>query len=252
MANDIVVRFVGEDKVTVVANKVDKSIAGVGSASTKSTGKVEGFSKALSSAAGGLGGMGGTITDVAGGLVDAGLATGAFGTALRALTGPVGIAVGVIVGLSAALFNVLDAAARTSNQVENLKRGVVTLAGSAEVGEELYSTLLNLASRTPFERQDIIEMAQSLLATGVEAQKVPGYIEAIGDAVATVGGGAEKVDSFTRAIGRMAASGKITNEQMMILTENGVDGFGLLAKETGIAKEALIEMANLQIKRRIT
>lgn len=225
----VVVRFVGKDDVSAVSNKVNTSITKVGATATKTSG--------------GLGSLIGTLSGVAGAAGMTGGAMGSLAGAVGALGGPVGLAVAGVVGLSAALWSVADGAAKTYNQVDNLRKGVVRLAQTRQEGEALYSTLLDIAARTPFERQDVIEMGRALLNAGVAAREIPTYINAIGNAVSTIGGGAQQIDSVTTAIGRMQMSNKLSYEQMVQIQENGIPVFELLAQATGRSAQEIMKLS---------
>jgi tape measure domain-containing protein len=225
----IVIRFVGEDKVTTVANKVTDSVEDVGKSAGRS-------SRGLSELVGNLG----NVTSAAG---LTGGAVGGISAAIGAMGGPIGIAVGAIVGLGAAVFTLGADAARTADRVNNLKRGIISLSESQESGEALYQTLIDIAARTPFEREDVIEMGRSLLGAGIEAQKIPDYIYAIGDAVTTIGGDAQTIDSITTAIGRMQMSNKLSYEQMVQIQENGIPVFRLFAEATGLSTQEVIRLS---------
>lgn len=226
---NVVVRFVGKDDVSGTATKVTKSIDKVGQSAGTSAKGVGSLITSMSGLANAVGMTGGTV--------------GTAAMSIGALAGPVGLAVGGAVALVAALGTVAYQSALTANNVENLRKGIITLADSESEGRKLYSTLIDIASRTPFERQDVIEMGRSLLGAGIEAERIPDYVYAIGDAVTTIGGTAQNIDSVTTAIGRMQLGGKLSYEQMVQIQENGIPVFQLLADATGRSTEEIIKLA---------
>jgi tape measure domain-containing protein len=232
----IVIRFIGEDKVTTVANKVTNSVDSVAKSAGKTSGKLSNMTDSLN-------GVTGSLTDVASAAGLTGGAIGSVAMSIGSMLGPIGIAVGTVIGLGAALFTVGDASAKTADRVNNLKRSIISLADTKDEGEELYKTLMDIASRTPFEQEDIIEMGRSLLNAGVDAEKIPDYIYAIGDSVTTIGGSAQTIDSITTAIGRMTMQNKLSYEQMMQIQENGIPVFKLLAEATGRTTEEVIKLS---------
>ena len=224
----IVIRFVGEDSVTTVANKVSASVEKVGK-SAGTSGK-------------GLSAFAGTIGNVASAAGLAGGTVGALGSAIASVGGTVAIAVGGIVAIAGALGVMAHQSAMTADNVNALRRGIINLSDSQQEGEKLYSTLIDIASRTPFERSDVIEMGRSLLGAGIEAEKIPNYIYAIGDAVTTMGGDAQTIRTITTAIGRMEMAGKLSYEQMLQIQESGIPVFRLLAEATGRSTEEVIKL----------
>ena len=230
MANDIVVRFIGEDNITTVANKAAASINKVTNATqgaTKNTQVWQAASGVMENQVAALGG-----------------AVGSIAMQIGASAGPYGVAAAAVIALGAGFAKAADSASKYYDEVNNVRRGIVSLAGDIEIGEKLYKTLIDIATRTPFERDDVIKMGQSLLAAGISAEDVPGYIYAVGDAATTLGKGADEANSMARALGRMNMQDKITFEQMNVLTDAGINGWEMLSKATGVPIKNLQELSS--------
>jgi tape measure domain-containing protein len=234
MANDIVVRFIGEDNITTVANKAAASINKVTNATqdvTKNTKVWQAASGVMENQIAALGG-----------------AVGSMAMQVGASAGPYGIAAAAIISLGAGFLYAADSASKYNDTVKALKQSVVQLAASNAEGEKLYSTLIDIAARTPFEQQDVIEMGRAFLSAGISADKVPGYIYAVGDAITTMRGSgkdaAQAIESSTRAIARMYMADKITMEQMTVLTEAGIPAWKLLAEATGYTVQELMDLSS--------
>ena len=56
-------------------------------------------------------------------------------------------------------------------------------------------------------------------------------MEAIGNAVSGLGGGAVEIERVVRALGQMQAKGKVTAEEMMRLAELGIPVLGYTGRE---------------------
>lgn len=230
MASEIVVRFIGEDNLTTVADKAAASINKVSNATqgvTKNTKVWQAASGVMENQIAALGG-----------------AVGSIAMQIGSSAGPYGIAAAAVIALGAGFAMAADSASKYYDEVNNVRRGIVTLAGDVEVGEKLYKTLIDIATRTPFERDDVIKMGQSLLAAGISAEDVPGYIYAVGDAATTLGKGADEANSMARALGRMNMADKITFEQMNVLTDAGINGWEMLSKATGVPIKNLQELSS--------
>lgn len=225
---NIVVRFVGKDDVSATSAKVNKSIDKVGQSANTS--------------AKGVGSLVTSMTDLASAVGLTGGSVGSAAMSIGGMAGPLGLAVGGAVALVAALGTVAYQSAVTANNVANLRKGILQLADSESEGRKLYSTLIDIAARTPFERTDVIEMGRALLGAGIEAERIPDYVYAIGDAVTTIGGNAQNIDSVTTAIGRMQLAGKLSYEQMVQIQENGIPVFQLLADASGRSTEEIIKL----------
>lgn len=107
------------------------------------------------------------------------------------------------------------------------------LTGSAQQAEKLLSQLRDLAASTPFEFPELAKNARLLLAFGDTAEEIVPHLTAIGDAVSALGGGSAEIDRVVRAIGQMESKGRILAEEMNQLSEIGINGFALLAQQTG-------------------
>lgn len=116
------------------------------------------------------------------------------------------------------------------------------LTGSAAQAEKLLSQLRDLAASTPFEFPELAKNARLLLAFGDTAKDIVPHLTAIGDAVSALGGGSAEIDRVVRAIGQMESKGRILAEEMNQLSEIGINGFALLAQETGKSEAELRKM----------
>lgn len=117
----------------------------------------------------------------------------------------------------------------TASQMEQAEVGFKTMLGSAEKAKKFLSDLQKFANTTPFEFGELTGAAQRLMAMGFAANDVIPMLTAVGDAVAAMGGSAESVDSVTTALGQMQAKGKVSGEELMQLTEQGIPALKILA-----------------------
>ena len=127
--------------------------------------------------------------------------------------------------------------------MEGVQIGFTTMMGSAEAAASFTEELLNFAAKTPFEFPQLQQAAQRMQAFGFEAEKVIPMMTAIGDASAGLGRGQEGVQRLTLALGQMKAKGKIQAEEMLQLTEVGVNGWKYLADATGMTTMELQKMS---------
>ncbi|MTV51105.1 tape measure protein, partial [Heliobacillus mobilis] len=81
--------------------------------------------------------------------------------------------------------------------------------------------------------------AKSLLAMGISAEQVIPDIQAVGNAVAAVGGGEEALKGVSMALGQINTSGKLNAQDMMQLTSRGIAAWDILANKMGISTEEL-------------
>jgi tape measure domain-containing protein len=172
---------------------------------------------ASTSAAGMSSKLGGALAVVKTGLLTLGAAAG---VGLVALTG----------------FGLKSAASLEQSTV-----AFTSLLHSADQAKSFLSQLQTFAAETPFEFKDVVGASQRLLvladALGQTKDAVIPMLTTIGDLVSVTGGTPENIDSIVRALGQMSAKGKITQEEMMQLSEAlpGFNANAAIASELGLS-----------------
>lgn len=130
----------------------------------------------------------------------------------------------------------------TASQLEQVEVGFTTMLGSAQKAQKFMKELQDFAAATPFEFTELVGSAQRFLAMGFAAKDVIPMLTAVGDAVAAMGGSAESVDAVTRALGQMQAKGKVSGEELMQLTEQGIPALKILADSYGVTTMDMSKM----------
>ena len=113
------------------------------------------------------------------------------------------------------------------------------LLQSAEKAQAQMDQLEQFGAKTPFELTDVTEATKQLLAFGVAEEDVMTRLQQLGDLSQ---GKAELLDRITSAYGKMQAKGKVTLEELNMLTEAGVPILQELANQYGVTQEALFKM----------
>ena len=108
-----------------------------------------------------------------------------------------------------------------------------TMLGSEAKGNKMMSDIMGFAKKTPFDTQGVIDGVQQMMAFGIEADKTLGYMEKIGNVASAMGKGEETIDSVTRALGQMKATGRVNAQDMLQLTSAGIKGWDYIAKGMG-------------------
>jgi tape measure domain-containing protein len=117
----------------------------------------------------------------------------------------------------------------TASQMEQAQVGFTTMLGSGKKAEKFLKDLQQFANSTPFEFTELTGAAQQLMAMGFAAKDVIPMLTAVGDAVAAMGGSQENIDAVTTALGQMQAKGKVSGEELMQLTDQGIPALKILA-----------------------
>ena len=94
--------------------------------------------------------------------------------------------------------------------------------------------VLDVVRGTPFNLDQFALAASNLISFGVEAEKVPGFLEAIAEASASRGGRAnEFAQRLANTFGQISVQGRITGEDILSLQATGVDALRILGNSFG-------------------
>jgi len=106
-----------------------------------------------------------------------------------------------------------------------------TMLGGASKAQEMLAKITDFAKRTPFELPEVVQGAKSLLAYGIEADKLLPTLESLGNI--TAGVGKDKMPQLVLAYGQVRAATKLTGQELRQFTEAGVPLLEVLAKQSG-------------------
>jgi tape measure domain-containing protein len=129
-----------------------------------------------------------------------------------------------------------------NNQLTTANIAFSTMLGNGQKATAFIANLKDFAKNTPFQFEDLVDASQRLLAMGIAAQDILPDLTAIGDAVANLGGGKEKIDRIVLALGQMQAAGHVTGMELRQLTEAGVPALRILADSYGVTTAEMTKM----------
>lgn len=130
-----------------------------------------------------------------------------------------------------------------TSQMQQLKNSFTTLLGSEAEAVRLLSEIDSFAKQTPFNKLQIAENAQKLLAFGFNGKQVLPILQAVGNAVSGLGWSPEKLDRVLLAIWQIRTKWKISAEEMNQLAESGLGWWELLAGKMHKSTAELMKMA---------
>lgn len=191
----------------------------------------KGFSRKLAKEIGAT-----SLGDQIGGDVSKSL-TSRIGGALTGITkqvGKVGLGLGTAFGGVA-----LATGYKRLTSIEDATAAITVQLGSAHAAGELLDQVLKAASGTPFSFDQFASATRTLVAMSVPAEKIPGYLTAMGEAAAASGQGAAGLDHVAQSIGKIAASGQLTLEDVWSLSNSGVPALGILANAFGVTRDEM-------------
>ncbi|MEN6535338.1 MAG: tape measure protein [Bryobacteraceae bacterium] len=154
-----------------------------------------------------------------------------------------GLGATMSVALTAPLVAVAGLSIKAAGSLEQTEIAFTTMLGSAEAAKSMLADLKEFAAKTPFEFPELIEAAKRLKAFGFEADQIIPVLRIVGDTVAALGGGSDKINRITLALGQMQAKGKVSAEEMRQLAESTVPAWEILADAIGVSMAEAMKMA---------
>ena len=127
---------------------------------------------------------------------------------------------------------------QTRAQFEQLEIAFTTMLGSADKANTLLNQLKHTAAKTPFEMEDVVGGAKSLLAYGIEAEKVNDTLIRLGDIAS---GLSIPLNDLTYLYGTTMVQGKMFTMDFRQFQGRGIPIADELAKVLGIAKDKVGE-----------
>jgi len=143
---------------------------------------------------------------------------------------------------------VIGEAVNFNSMMEQARIGFTTMLGSAERAEVFLRDMANFAAKTPFEFPELLDASKRMLAYGFAAGDVLPIMEAVGNATAALGLGAEGINRIILALGQMRAKGKLSGEEMRQLTEAGVPAWEMLAEAMGFSADEVGKVMDMASK----
>ncbi len=119
----------------------------------------------------------------------------------------------------------------TGDKFERLRVQLEAIMGSMAGGERALAWIKDFTRNTPFQLEEVSEAFVRLKAFGLDP--MDGSMQAIVDQASKLGGGMERLNGITLAVGQAWAKQKLQGEEILQLVERGVPVWELLEKATG-------------------
>ena len=123
-------------------------------------------------------------------------------------------------------------------QIESYTTDFEVMMGDAEAAAKKVEELKEMGAKTPFELGDLASATKTLLAFNVSADDSTGVLQQLGDISL---GNVQKLESLTRAYGKMNASQKVTLEDINMMIDAGFNPLLLVAENTGETMEQVYD-----------
>lgn len=125
-----------------------------------------------------------------------------------------------------------------NSQIESYTTDFEVMMGDAEAAARKVEELKEIGAKTPFELGDLASATKTLLAFNVSADDSTGVLQQLGDISL---GNVQKLESLTRAYGKMNASQKVTLEDINMMIDAGFNPLLLVAENTGETMEEVYD-----------
>lgn len=133
-------------------------------------------------------------------------------------------------GVAASLGGFISQMTAVRSQFQAADIAIETMLGNKEKADELMAKVRKYASISPLTFGDITGATQMMLGFNIEAEKVPRFIEALGDVSM---GSSQKFNSLALAFSQMSATGKLMGQDLNQMINAGFNPLQAMAAKTG-------------------
>lgn len=136
----------------------------------------------------------------------------------------------VVMAAETAIAGVMGVGVKYNATIEELQTSFEVMTGSAEKAAGVIKKLKTMGAATPFEFTDLASATNLLMQFGFSAEDAMDSLQMLGDISQ---GNAQKLDTITRAFGRMTSSSKVTLEDINMMIDSGFNPLQQIADQTG-------------------
>ena len=111
---------------------------------------------------------------------------------------------------------------------EKTRMSIVQLTGSSEKAKKMLKEMADFAAATPFMISDLEKSTQTLLAYGIETEKVTGTVRFLGDVAAASG---NKILDIAKVFGKVVGEGRAFQERLNQINDKGIPIIGALKEK---------------------
>lgn len=143
------------------------------------------------------------------------------------------LSLGKILGLmggSYALKSLYNQMVAIRSQFQSADVAIQTMLGNKEKADDLLMKVREYAKISPLEFGDITAATKMMVGFNIEAEKVPRFIQAIGDISM---GNKQNFNSLTLAFSQMSATGKLMGQDLLQMINAGFNPLTEMANQTG-------------------
>lgn len=117
-----------------------------------------------------------------------------------------------------------------NSKMQDYMTNFTTMLGDASKAQTFVTSLKDMAAKTPFGMDDLAGASQTLLAFGIDANKVQGDLQMLGDVSM---GNKDRFNSLSLAFAQIQSTGKLAGQDLLQLVNAGFNPLNEISKKTG-------------------
>ena len=130
-----------------------------------------------------------------------------------------------------ALSRSIQGVLKTGDQFERLAVQMEAITGSSEEAQKAMQWIKDFTRNTPYQLEEVSEAFVRLKAFGLDP--MDGTMQALVDQASKLGGGMDRLNGISLAVGQAWAKQKLQGEEILQMVERGIPVWDLLQKVTG-------------------
>lgn len=134
--------------------------------------------------------------------------------------------------LGAGLVSLTKTGLDAAMTIEGLTTDFEVMSGSAEKANNLLGEIAAFAAKTPFDKIGLSGAAKTLMAFGIESEKVLPTLKMLGDVSL---GDQNKLNGLALVFGQIQSTGKLMGQDLLQLINQGFNPLTEISKKTGIS-----------------
>lgn len=116
--------------------------------------------------------------------------------------------------------------------MESLTAQFTTMTGSAERANSVIQEISEFAAKTPFTKMGLADAGKTLMAFGLQSEKVVPTLKMLGD---VAGADQNKLNSLALVFGQIQSTGRLMGQDLLQLINQGFNPLTEISKQTGIS-----------------
>jgi tape measure domain-containing protein len=141
-------------------------------------------------------------------------------------------------GLTTPIVGLIGAGVKYRTEVEQISTSFEVMTGSAEKAGDIVTQLTQMGSKTPFEFTDLASATNLLMNFGFESQEAIDSMAMLGDISQ---GSADKLNTISRALGKMSSAQKVSLEDINMMIDSGFNPLQEISELTGESMKSLYD-----------